>query len=246
MSDYGATQAIIERLRDIPILEDAVIAEEYTSPVTHRPVLTPVVSVGVKSMEMLPVSHEKHTANVVMRLTMLFPCGMTGEITKADIAYQTAAAFVGRKFCYLLVQKVTVEKTVFDTSMYGVGIELNLHMKGMFNLLDPMEETAESDYAIGNVTFDRFPESVTVKRQEASNTPMGSAPRVFTLTGSTGNGVGSVWWNSLHTLMHTSSALSLTLPRSAQTVSVKPTAIETEGDTCGYGFSFKLVFTEAI
>ena len=245
MSYHTATQAIIHRLRELPDLADAVIAEEFTSPETKRPVLTPVISLGAKSMEIDPVSHDRHTADLVLRLSALFPCGLTQARSSADIVYEISAALVGRKFEALSVERATVEKTAFDASMYGVAVEIDLHIRGVFNQPDQSVEEPEPMYKIGTTVFDRYPDKVTESRKESSDETMGSAPRIFTLEGTSAYDVGGGFWNGLHTLMHSSHGISFSIPRSAQTVTVKPKEIETWGNTCGRGFSYKLVFTEA-
>lgn len=244
MSQYSVAPAIMSRLREIPELTNAVITEDYTSPSVCRPVLQPIVSVGVKEMVMEPVTRYSHKITAVARLTMLFPCGLE-DSDISETVYKVSAAFTGRVYNYLLVERVTASDTQFNSQMYGVRVELDLHMRSTANVTD-LNGSGTEIYSIGNIQLDRMPDRIAESRQKLTDGEMSASPRVFTLEGSSATGPVAGHWRSLHELMAKDGEFEFNLPRSEKTVAVKPLSIETEGDLCGHGFSYKLVLQEVL
>ena len=245
MNEYTAIPDIITRLKSIPQLNDAVICEDFTSPSVSRPVLKTMISVGINEVSMLPVSRGSHTLSCVMRLSLFFPCGL-GDAAISDTAYRVAAAFAGRIFHSFLVKRVTTENAKFNASLYGVLLEMFLHMECVQNVVDPLS-VDETAFKLKDLSFDRFPDKVTEERNKKDkDTPLSSSPRVFTLIGSSSNPVGGMLWKGIRALMGNSENFPLSLPRSSEQVSVLPLSCSLTGDTCGYSFDYTLVFEEVL
>lgn len=248
MSSFSILPVIEEHLKGLPILKNATIVQDFVSPSTARPVLTPLVAVGIKTMEMLPTSRLEHTVNAVVKLTMLFPCGVgtEEEISHSETVYVVASTMVGQSFLSMTVESVEVSKTAFDKDMYGIYVEMDLHMKGHFNRASPINtQQGTETYSIGTVELDRIPEAIKVERSSDANTAVKDAPLVITVEGSSASTPGGELWNSLHTLMSAGQTVNFTLPRTDTALAVRPDSIETACDLCGYGFTYKLVFCEA-
>ena len=244
MSQYSAVPAVISHLTEIPELTYAEIVEDFTSPSVKRPVLHPIVSVGVKEMKMEPITRYRHRISVVMRLTMLFPCGL-GDSDISETVYKVSASFVGRVFHYLLVESVTVNGTEFNSQMYGVKVELDLNMKATENGSDPLETRSES-FSVGSVGLDRMPDSITESRAAKSDSPIEDSPREITVEGTSSAMATGGSWDALHSLIGSGEEFDFVMPRTERTVRVKGKSIETGGDLCGYGFSYKIVLEEVL
>lgn len=245
MSQYSVIPYIIRRLQEIPVLSDALIVEDYTMPSATRPVLNTVVSVGAKDFLMTPTTRYKHTINYAMRLTFLFPCGLENSDI-SETLYKVSAAFVGRVYHHFLVESAESGTPSFNSDMYGVKIELLLNMKLTENVMDPLEPSGGENYRINGVLLDRFPEKFFEIRNKNSDGEMKTTPRTFVLEGQSTHDAAAGTWNALHALMGSDEPFDFSLPRSDNVVKVKPASIETEGDLCGYGFKYKLTFTEVL
>lgn len=213
-------------------------------PSISRPILKTVVSVGAKEYLMTPTTRFKHTINYTARLTFLFPCGLN-DTRISETLYKVSAAFVGRLFHFFLVESAETGTPVFNSDLYGVKVELLLKMKLTDNVMDPMESSGGESYRINGVLLDRFPEKVSEIRKNEDGV-MSVSPRTFILEGQSTHDTAAGTWNALHTLMANDTPFDFSLPRSDKTVKVKPCSIETEGDLCGYGFKYKLTFTEVL
>lgn len=244
MSQYSVVPYVIERLKEIPELKDATVVEDYTMPSICRPILKTVISVGAKDSVMTPTTRVKHAITYTMRLTFLFPCGLKDSHI-SETLYRVSAAFVGRIFYHFVVESAEAGTPVFNSDLYGVKIELLLKMRLVDNVMDPSETGQSEMYFINNVALDRFPEKIYEKRGNEDGV-VSICPRTFILEGNSAHVAAGDTWNSLHTLMANDTPFDFSLPRSDKTVKVKPCSIETEGDLCGFGFKYKLTFTEVL
>ena len=245
-TQYTVIPSIINRLSDIPELEDATITEEFTSPSVSRPVLNTVVSVGIKSSETVPTLRQNHNIKCVALINLCFPCGL-GNQQISDTVYKVSAAFTGRTFNYMLVESVEVDNEKFNSNLYGISVNMYLHMRSTVDVTDPSYSGTVESYSIGSVRLYRFPDKVSERRARKSQTEqIENTPRIFTLTGSCSGEVAGTTWKDLQTLMGSDNTIVFSLPRDNRTVNVKPYSIETVGDTCGYGFEYKLEFIEVL
>ena len=241
---YTAIPYIMEILGEVPELEGAVITEEFTAPYTQRPVLKTTLSVGLKSMEMTPTTRQSHTSSYVMCVTFYFPCGL-GDQDISNTIYKTAAAFSGKVINYMLVESVTVNNSHFNSSLYGVSVEMLLNMRGLYSTSFSQEQT--ESFTIGNITIGVMPTEFCERRDRSAQTQsMTSSPRIFRIKGFCLDQAASNTWADLQTLMSSDSVIALRLPRDSRTVNVKPYFIETVGNTTGYGFEYTLEFIEAL
>lgn len=243
---YSVLSVIVDHLREQKILLGATITEDFVSPVTHRPVLTPVVSVGVKTMEMLPTSRYSHNINTVVKLTMLFPCGVGEDPKVSETVYAVAASMIGQSFLSMVVKGIEVSKTSFDANMYGIHVEMDLLMEGNLNRKDPANTKEEEHFSIEMLAFDRMPEKIRVTKATSADTAIEDAPRLFTLEGSSTETPGGELWDGLHALFSAGSPVGLTLPRTEAAIRVLPDSMATETDLCGYGFTYTLTFREVL
>lgn len=244
MSQFSVVPSIIERLREIPELDDAVIVEDYTMPSVSRPILKTVISVGMKESVMTPTTRVRHSILYTMRLTFLFPCGLN-DSSISETLYRISSAFVGRLYHYFIVESAETGAPVFNSDLYGVKTELLLKMRLTDDGTDPTNTQQDETFFINGFAMDRFPERVSEARQNEDGS-MAISPRVFSLEGTSAHPAGGSVWHSLHNIMSKDEPFDFSLPRSNKTVRVKPASIETEGDLCGYGFKYKLTFAEVL
>lgn len=242
MSQYNLIPSVIDRIGELG-LNNVTVVEDYTMPSVARPILKTVISVGATDFSMVPVSRFSHKVTTDLRLTFLFPCGL-GDADISETVFRVSAGFTGRRFGLYFVEKIDATSPVFNADLYGVKLELILRMKIIGSVKDPSVPAANEEFRLGGILFDRFPERFVESRISNEELGMAYTCRVFTLEGESALDATATFWKALHTLMKSNEVLEISLPRSSETVKVRPTSIVTEGDTCGYGFKYKLTFTE--
>ncbi len=246
MSVYSMLPDIVRYLRELPVLEGVTVTEDFVSPTTHRPILSPVVSVGIKRMVMNPISRDGHCVDSSVSLTALFPCGVGENPRVSETVYRMASSLIGQTFLLMTVKEVLIGKTSFDAAMYGVRVEMELVMEGNFNRPNTEGAVPEEHFTVGTLVFDRMPEQVRVSKAAAKDTALSAVPREFFFKGRSVGVPDGALWEGLQTLFAHGTAVHICIPRSDTTVSALPVKFETETDLCGYGFSYEMTFQEVL
>ncbi len=241
-------QYFCQQLAKLDSLSDAVIVEEYTSPVMPRPVLRKMASVGIKSVSTTPVSRVSFRMTVQLEVRLLFPCGM-GDNAIGTATDEIITAFSGTTIYDYYVSSINCGETKFDSTAYAIRSNI------VFNLENLREKSngnsgVKGTASIGELKFHMLPHSISILRpdfkeetDEAGNVTRTILPREYTLKGHSLETPQSDFFKNLNALTETTDAVELTLPYS-DSVEVRCRQLEIEYDGVGYGFDYSIVLIE--